>query len=245
MEMDEDRIDRYNFNKPYEFIKLVSGISTDILPSLDWDKNIFIWLDYDSKISSSILDDIQIICNSIKPGGILVITVDAEPKRFKIDDNEIGTQEKQLLENFKNNLHPYYPHDIAPREMSLKKFPELLRKIISERIQENVSRREIDAFQIFNFVYKDTSQMHTFGCVFEKSRDDLEQSGIFTQKFVSDNEKIIEINVPIITPSEKIHFDKLIPGIAKKLEEFDISEILLENYEKYYKYYPQYFEALL
>lgn len=245
MEMDEDRIDRYKFNKPYDFINLITGFSTDILPTINWDKNTFIWLDYDSKISLSVLADIQIICNSIKQGGILIITVDAEPKRFKSDNDKTGTQEKQLLENFKKNLHPYHPHDIAPRDLSLKKYPELLQKIISKLIQENVSRREINTFQIFNFVYKDTSQMYTFGCIFEKSHDCLEQSGIFNQTFVSVDEKLIEINVPIITPLEKIHFDKLIPGISEKLTAFEISKGLLDNYEKYYKYYPQYFESLL
>jgi len=34
----------------------------------------------------------------------------------------------------------------------------------------------------------------------------------------------VEISVPSITPLEKIHFDKLIPDIAKKLKEFNLSE---------------------
>ena len=87
--------------------------------------------------------------------------------------------------------------------------------------------------------------MYTFGCVFDHSSEEIEDTGLFNLDFISRDSKLVEINLPIITPLEKIHFDKLIPGIANKLEDFDISESKLNDYEKYYKYYPQYFESLL
>jgi len=48
----------------------------------------FIWLDYDYKMSMGMIDDVQILCNYIQPGGIFLITVDAEPKRFAVLDDD-------------------------------------------------------------------------------------------------------------------------------------------------------------
>ena len=46
-EMEEDKIKRFDFNLPYKFIDLQPGKSTAILPTIDWSKNLIIWLDYD------------------------------------------------------------------------------------------------------------------------------------------------------------------------------------------------------
>jgi hypothetical protein len=87
--------------------------------------------------------------------------------------------------------------------------------------------------------------MYTFGCVFDRSPDEIQNTGLFDLDFVSRDEMVVDINIPIITPLEKIHFDKLIPDISAKLTEFRMDEKKLDDYEKHYKYYPQYFEALL
>ena len=246
IEKDEEKIDRFKFNKPYSFIKLIPGVSTDVLPTLDWQKGMFIWLDYDDKMSMSIVDDIQIVCNYIKLGSLFIITVDAEPKRFGASDNDgFEGSPKQRLENFKKELHPYFPPELSPRDLSEKNFPRLLRRTIVNVIEERLRRRKLGYIQIFNVKYRDTSQMYTFGCVFENISGEIEDTGLFKLDFISKNNTLVEINLPIITPLEKIHFDKLIPGIAKKLKAFNIAEDKVNNYEKYYRYYPQYYESLL
>lgn len=246
MEKDEHNIERFKFNKPYSFIELIPGISTEILPTIDWKKNMFIWLDYDYQMSLDIIADIQIVCNYIRPGGIFLITVDAEPKRFEaFADDKFLNGLKQRLEGFRQNLHPYFPPDITQRDLSRKEFPLLLRRTIVNVIEERIRKRKMEYSQIFNFKYTDTSQMYTFGCVFERVSSEIEDTGLFKLPFVSTDSRPVEINVPIITPREKIHFDTLIPGIADKLTDFNIAKNKLEDYEKYYKYYPQYFESLL
>ena len=246
MEMEEGNIDRYDFNKPYSFITLKPGLSTNILPTLEWKKNMFIWLDYDYKISRGVIDDIQIICNYIQCGGIFLITLDAEPKRFESlkKDHSLSTN-KDRLKNFKKSLYPYFPSDITEKDLSRKMLPMLLRRVIANALKEKLRKSPLEYFQVFNFKYEDTSQMYTFGCIFEQDADNIESTGLFNMDFVSRDSRIVEISVPSITPLEKIHFDKLIPDIAKKLKEFNLSEKKLGDYEKYYKYYPQYFEALL
>ena len=246
MEMEEDKIDRFTFNKPYDFITLISGISTDILPTLQWQTSMLIWLDYDSNICQGVINDIQIICNYIRPGGILIITLDAEPKRFESLQRDLHLSvNKERFENFKKALYPYYPSNITEKDLSVKKYPLLLRQIIVSVIEDKLRKRHLKFFQMFNFKYADTSKMYTFGCVFEEMSNKIESTDLFDLDFVSRDTRIVEINVPIITPLEKIHFDKLIPEIAEKLSDFEMDKKQLNDYEKYYKYYPQYFEALL
>lgn len=246
MEKEENKIDRFRFNKPYGFIDLKSGISTDILPTLQWDNNMFIWLDYDFQISATVVDDIQIVSNYIKSGGIVVVTLDAEPKRFDSisKDPELSVNEDRLR-NLKKELHPYFPVDISKKDLSVPCYPLLLRQIIINIIEDKLRKRDLRFFQIFNFEYVDTSRMYTFGCIFERSLSKIENTNVFDLEFVSRDKSLVELNVPIITPLEKIRFDKLIPGIADKLREFEMDKKKLDDYEKLYKYYPQYFEAFL
>lgn len=247
MEMEEEKIERYRFNKPYKFIKLIPGMSTDILPTLNWNENLFIWLDYDSKMSLSIINDIQIISNYIKPGGILIVTIDAEPKRFDNggDMSKDMYKPKRLLNNFKKELYPYYPLKIHEKDFSHNRYPSLLYQMIVNIIQDKLIRRNLSCYQFINFKYKDTSQMYTFGCIYDMNPNDIKGCGLYDLEYVSTNSAIIEINVPIITPLEKIHFDKLIPEIAEKLTHFKMDQKKLNDYEKYYRYYPQYFESFL
>jgi len=196
------------------------------------------------------IEDIQIVCNYIRPGGIFLITVDAEPKRFaKSENNNSRDDTKLRLQNFKKELHPFFPSDISPKDLSEKQFPLLLRNMIVNVVEEKIHERKLEYFQIFNLKYKDTSQMYTFGCIFADVSFDIDDTGLYTLDFVSKDCNTIEINLPIITPLEKIYFDKKIPSIArkigKKLKDFKISEAKINNYEKYYKYYPQYFESLI
>jgi putative O-methyltransferase len=245
-EKEEKKIKRFDFNKPYQFINLMPGISTDILPSLDWEKDYIIWLDYDMPISMDIINDIQIVSNYIKDGGILIITLDAKVERFDIEfDIKKTTKNQARFENFKESLHPFYPSDITKKDLASKNFPLLLHKIISNALNEKILLRDTNFYQIFNFLYKDSSLMYTFGCVFDKSPKAIEKTGIYNYDFISKDQNLIAIDIPIITPLEKLHFDKLIPNIYDNLTDFEMDKRKLEDYEKYYKYYPQYFETYL
>ena len=105
MEKEEDKIKRFEFNKPYSFIDIQPGFSTDILPTLCWTNDYFIWLDYDYKISTSIIDDIEIICDNVRSGTILLLTIDEEPKNFDdgFPEDEIQRMDVRLA-NLKKKI---------------------------------------------------------------------------------------------------------------------------------------------
>lgn len=245
-EMDEQNIKRFEFNLPYRFIDLQPYKSTDILPSIDWSKNFIIWLDYDQMIQPYMIEDIEIICDNAKPGTILILTIDAEPDRF---DEEFPHNEKERmdnrLKNLKESIHPHYPPGIKKSDISKKRFPKILMQILRERIRDCLTKRDLQFFQLFNLVYEDSCQMYTYGCIFEKREKKIEETGVYALDYISKGDNLIHIKLPILTPREKMLFDKLIPGIAGKLADFEMPEDKLRTYEHYYRYYPQYFETYI
>ena len=246
MEKEESKIERFRFNKPYRFIELKSGISTDTLLALQWDNDMFIWLDYDSRISTDVINDVKIVSDNIKSGGIVIITLDAEPKKFDPipKDPKLSDSENRFM-NLKEQLRKYLPLDTTKKDISAPYYPLLLRQIIKNVIEDALRKRNIQFFQVFNFKYADTSHMYTFGCIFEESPNRIKRTNVFDLEFVSQNDSPIELNVPIITPEERIHLDKSIPGIADRLRKFKMDEKQLRDYEKLYRYYPHYFETYL
>ena len=91
-------------------------------------------------------------------------------------------------------------------------------------------------------------------------------------KFISKDKEIKNINVPILTYSEKFHIDSHIEELKQEIEKIEyenresdnslmeekmtkkINEILpfelgsfydLKNYVKFYRYYPQYYEGII
>ena len=118
-----------------------------------WNNNMFIWLDYDFQISATVVHDIQIVSNYIQPGGIVVITLDAEPKRFDSipKDPELSVNGDRLR-NLKKELHPYFPLDISKKDFSVPCYPLLLRQIIITIIEDTLRKRDIRFFQICRYV---------------------------------------------------------------------------------------------
>lgn len=168
-EKDDENIRRFEFNLPYKFIDLKSGLSTEILPFLDWSKDFLLWLDYDNSVAPYIIEDIEIVCDNAKSGTILILTIDAEPRRF--DDGFPEDENIRLemrLSKLKESIYPHYPPDIKNSTLSKKKFPEILLRIIRERIRDCLAIKDLNFYQLFNFIYEDSSQMCTFGCIFEK-----------------------------------------------------------------------------
>ena len=142
-------------------------------------------------------------------------------------------------------MFPFFPFDIKEKDLSLIRLPLLYREILFNAINDELKKRDLKFYQTFNFIYKDTTPMYTFGGIFEEDSNLLNDSGLFDLNFISRSNEIVEINLPIITPLEKICFDQLIPNISEKLSNLFLSKKQLNDYEKYYKYYPQYFESLI
>lgn len=79
--IEKDRIGflRARFNKPFGCIEIKEGESNDVIPMLSLaDKPLIAWLDYDGDlVGSSALEDVALLCSTVKSGSILLVTLNA------------------------------------------------------------------------------------------------------------------------------------------------------------------------
>ena len=77
IEKDEYAKECFEFNKPFKCVTIDYRSASDVLPGLDWGKKSIVWLDYDTKLDQSILNDISTVCTRACPGSLLIVTVNA------------------------------------------------------------------------------------------------------------------------------------------------------------------------
>ena len=74
IEQETDDAPRFEFNRPFSCISLKFGISTDVLPELDWkDRPTILWLDYDGTLDEDVLSDIALVATNLASRSFLVV----------------------------------------------------------------------------------------------------------------------------------------------------------------------------
>ena len=234
---------RFQFNKPYGFIDFRISDVKDYLPNkLNWNDNLFIWLDFDYAIDEDIIQNIQFIASKAKPLDIFIITVNARSPDIKVEG---------LFENFKDKFSHYLDPALTKPEFK-KNYTQILQNIIKTCVDNGLTHNheKRSFFQLFNFSYEDGSAMYTYGGIFydldaDTSLETL-KGIVSTLNHVYSNDDIEKIDCPIITAREKLYIDSYIKEgeFSGDVSDFCLCEEDLKEYSKYYKYYPQYFESI-
>jgi len=260
---DKEYFKRFEFNKPFDFIKFKNMSTTEFLLNNELDKKSFIWFDYDSSLISykrrdksfisftneGIFDDVRIITNKSKELDLFVLTVNMkiqEPFFYspKFKDNFINEYDEYLSEQYKK-----------VEEITFKNYPLIIQNIIINIFRNNEKFHPAKFRKLFSFIYQDNAPMYTIGGMF--SENDL--SGKLIKKnsfFETDENKLVDIDVPLLTYCEKMKLDKCISDIKEKLDSLDEEKIIellgfemnsdeLKSYLNYYRYYPQYYEGII
>ena len=240
---------RMSINKPYEFIDLRPHDIADVVPIIDQEPdNYIIWLDYDDPLHKEHLNSLSDIINMCKKTSIIFITINVERKSYMPRDFDGKVTKK----NLKDQLMSYFGDFIGDpneNELSEKKFPKFLAKILYTHIQSNIlSKKQWSFFQLFNFLYQDGATMLTFGGILYDSEFD---SSFFSSiDFVNDSFQPINLTVPFLTRQERQLIDSKISTISENINhdnefnEFEIPLKNIKNYIQFYKHYPNYVETL-
>jgi len=257
---------RFEFNRPYDFISFENKASTDFLNEYDWGQNTVLWLDYDDKLKDIVLSDLKIITKSCKERDILIITLNAYCEK------DLRKREKPR-ENFYHEFGTYVSTKHRDKKYyTPKNFSFLLQDVIMNYLMTMSEYRDIRFYKLFSFRYQDRSPMFTIGGIFDHN-DELYNKE-WDNKFISTTEKVMDINVPILTYREKFYIDSHIEELkqkVKKIEEeteeenpslkeqkmtekmmnekvlpFELHSFYdLKSYIEFYRYYPQYYEGIL
>ena len=258
---DKEHSSRFEFNKPFDFITFNNISTTEFLSNNELDKKSFIWFDYDSKLISysekhnllindeGIFDDIEIITKKSKEMDLFVLTVDMKIQETLFDSPKF---KEAFINKYDEYLSQQYKQE---KKITFKNYPLIIQNIIINIFRNNEKFHPVKFRKLFSFIYQDTAPMYTIGGIF--SKNDLPGKLIKKESFFeTDENKLVDIDVPLLTYCEKMILDKKIIAIKKGLDsmnEEEITELLgfemetneLKSYSKYYRYYPQYYEGII
>ena len=226
---------RFTFNKPYGFITFkISDSTTFMERELKWEDKLFIWLDYDGNLDMTMIDDAKLVASKSKPLDIYLVTMRATSPP-NIDD-------------FKEEFALYIPRKLKYKDFKGKEFPKVLNGIMTASIESGLNTQEnIRFLQLFNITYSDASKMYTFGGIFYKDNKcaDLKDR-LSNLHYISHDDRVVDIDCPILTLKEKITLDSCIKAEKCELtrDELGLRDKDIESYGSYYKYYPQFFESV-
>jgi len=259
---DKNTEKRFEFNRPYQFIKFKKSKSTDFLNEYQWKdkKNLLIWLDYDSFFKDTVLDDIEIITRRCNKKDILIFTINANCPKVK-----------KIRNIFYEKFKKYMSDEIQDKKfITPKYYTRVLQDICLNYIKKVEAHRDIQFYQIFSFEYQDGANMYTLGGIYDDSNETIEK--IKNIRYVKTGNESINIDVPLLTYCEKFFLDvnidkirnwlneieqntplgeadrkeKMIVKIDEKLPfELDCFDELKSYVNDFYKYYPQYFEGII
>jgi hypothetical protein len=274
IEVEAHAFSRQTFNNPYKFVTLYNTDSTKYITSNDFkqDKNQIVWLDYTtpSELAQQLLD-IELASAKMRDLDIFKITFNVNKQHFieqinsQRTDNrtpEVTVADNDKILRFLNTqatLKLYMPDGITPKDI-LSDFSVIVRAMALRAIQRGLAKTDktIIFKHISSFRYADGQKMTTltgFFCEPSKSEKILVDSGLNKWEFYQKEAigEIIpssEILVPVMTISERIEIDKLIPltdiNTLAAMLKFSYGKTpkdhlkLLEGYCRYYKYLPYY-----
>lgn len=252
---DENNKKRFEFNKPFNCIKLEFGNSSDILNStrLKWSgiKNI-IWLDYDGGMNSNQFQDVETCVGKVDTGSVLFISFNSD-----FGDSFKAGSPKEKLEMYCSRIdNEALVKLLSPKDVSKERIYRTTNKMFNMVVKNKVLERnttilnESDKYhcqQIAYFKYNDSkATMLTIGWIVYKSEDieKFNNCNFPDLEFYNGTDQPYDITVPNFTYKELTVLNRNMPDVKYPIME---AEFLLEKevqaYRKIYKYYPTTFET--
>lgn len=248
--------EKYEFNKPLNCISMEYGMSNDVLPKLNLNKNkSIVWLDYDGLLESSCLDDIAHLAGELEFGSTLFVSYNSRPpkpnelsKDYSDIDKPSERLEKYLSEKHGEN---YFPHDLNLQGLSRWiGYSGFLRQLVLNCINKRLEIKnrgcevKTKVKQIINFNYQDGSEMSTVGFVFYKTEEEfrkLNSLNLDYFEFYRDGEEAYSIDVPSLTMKEIKALLEVMPS-SSQADRRQLEKIIppkeVEQFAKIYKYLP-------
>ena len=263
IEIDEFAFSRQVFNNPFNFIQFFNQSSTEYITAAGFpqDQSKVIWLDYAiPRELRQQLRDVELLGEKLSRFDIVKLTFNSSLKSF-MDTHKLGrdiTNYKRALTFLEDDptFQAVMPDGVVPG--NLENFSSIVRSMAIRAIKRGLSKSStgLTFHHIASFYYADGQQMTTITGIIDNEdnfQNMVNQSGLNDWKFFQPESEIIagnEIAVPVMTVSERIRIDQLVPttdtrSIADQLTFFygrdkDEHNQLVKGYCDYYKYLPYY-----
>lgn len=244
--IERDYDERFGFNRPYDCIEIKDGHARDELPKMSWAERTILWLDYDDPLNDEMLGDVNLVCNRLASGSMLVVTVQAHPDRDR------------ALEKLTSNVGKLkVPSGVnSDRDLQAWKTAGVHARILTNEIAEALVTRngartgpDVRFDQVFHFRYADGAKMVTLGgLIHSTDAEETERAracGFGDFDFYRPSTEPYLIHVPKLTYRETRFLDQRLPidGAAALAASAAIPADELKYYERIYRYFPTFAEA--
>jgi len=267
IERAEDKKERFEFNKPFSCIEMKYKSTNDILSTLDLLEKNVCWLDFDDKLNSDMLSDINTYVTKCSSGCIFMISVNVQTFDNRLSqriDNEV---EEEIINSFKESFvskqtiesdgfaeesasgNDLRIEDVKKTDLFGIGMFEYSRKIINNEVIRSIKRRKehspINYKQIFNFDYNDGARMLTLGYIFYSDEDiekfnKCEFEDFNFCKFEKDR---YQIKVPSLTYKELGYINSNLPNCIEEIDNKIIPMSDINKYKESYRFFPSYMES--
>lgn len=261
---------RMELNKPYDFIELRNRkIEDDVWSGIDTGTKSIIRLDYEKSLDTDILDLIYDVFQLLCPWSIFLITINARFDWVQVDSRVIDKLKEEKIMGIlgnKNKLSKYITDykikeikqtlwdtilKINKSQLTSKDYGKILVESMRNKIQESILARggDLKFVQLFNYRYSDWAPMVTIWGILESKTKKRKIISTFKDvNYINLSLEPLSLNLPNLTLKERRHLDSnlwtLKDWVRSDLSK-EFTEAELENYIKFYKYYPNYQEWII
>ncbi len=244
VEKDNDIKKRIKFNRPFNNIEIEMMAIGDYIPRLDKDEQHILWLDYDYRLTSGLLNDIAAAANHLSVGSYVLVTIDVEPHK-----NSSGSEDN--IEYFHDVARDLWDPNWKKQDFQNSLLYRRVIDIVNRAFKDGtLGRNSVKLFPVFSFLYSDGHSMVTVGGLIGKEQDKFNINKIQNTggTYIIQNldHEPFSIEVPVLTRKERLHFEGAVPTTdLKKVRETGVDAPVFEQYSKIYKYFPSYSELFL
>jgi len=248
IEKDDVHKQRYLDNCPFKCIDLRFGHSNHILPSLPLSKPVIVWLDYTCRLNDSELEDVRYVCSKAVSGSFIIVTVNADSlgstgsdvirRKLRTTNSDYGPVYEQYYAKYDKKAAARTYREIIHEEIGL---------VLRNRTGVLPVEEKLNCQQIFNFEYRDSKDMLTYGGIIFKNRDLglLNKCKFNTCDCYRPSDVPYEIEIPILTLREIRMLDSQLPNNGSSIVRGSIPAEEVAKYVNLYRFYPSFVEAEL
>lgn len=263
LEQDSVNSERYEFNKPYNCIKIEFRDSSSWLDQNDLDGNHIVWLDYDGGFDSGKVNDLKQLVRKLCSGSVFLFSFNyslPKPEYLRRYQNDQIGKIKQLFQDFFGRYEIGSDLDNLSEFQSRKEYFEkiifYLEKVLF-KVLETEKNDRMDAAErlklkrIFNFTYKDGGPMATLGWLVVKESDESKfvNMNLDSFSFIDRDSLMLEsyhIDPGNFTVREIRYLNEVVTTLdtdltPEKKKYFSDGEI--NKFREIYKYFPSFTEV--
>lgn len=246
LEHDQGFVGRCEFNKPYEFIRVLASSCSDFISQdLDTSPTVY-WLDYDGSISDSVINDIQALGVGAPPGSFVFVTVMAGVPRDLASKSELARL-ASIKEQFGD-----LAAGLMESDMEESAFPTTVHGLVLRALVNAFAGRDQQSFfPSFRVAYGDGAPMITVGGYFGDAAFGAKLDEVLGEKLPFLNKagvpyRIFSFN---LTERERILFEFACGAAAdtpekEKLLQLGFKDKQLLDYRDLLRFVPRYFETM-